>query len=130
MCLPILIKALSTLVITIIGAAIVIIRRDKISKYEKMLGVVIISLCFCFAAGEFYHSVNPNIESITAELDYYSRPRYKPGYECSFTDADGKNYLLYIDPLTFRKYVDDDLFQDRTYEISYDTNEAVIISIK
>lgn len=130
MCLPILIEALSTLIISIIGTIIIVTQRNKTSKFEIVIGSVIIILCFCFAINEFYHSANPSIENITAELDYYNRPKYKIGHECSFTDSNGEKYTLYIDPLTFRKYVNNDLIQNQIYEISYDINEKIIIDIK
>lgn len=130
MCVPILIKAISSLVIAVIGLVFFIVKKYKSRKIEKVVEIAIIVLCFGFGIIELYHSANPEIENITANLDYYNRPPYKMGYECAFTDSNGEGYLLYIDPLTLKKYADNgELEEDKLYEVSYDINENTIVSI-
>lgn len=131
MCVPILIKALSSSIIAIIGLVIILVKKNRAGKTEMIIGIILIVLCLGFAAKEFYHSVNPEVENITVNLDSYYRPPYKIGYECTFTDVDGENYNLYIDPLTLRKNIgNEDLIQNGMYKISYDINEQIIIKIK
>lgn len=131
MCVPILIKALSSAIIAIIGLIIILVRKKNAGKAETIIGIILIVLCLGFAANEFYHSANPEVENITVHLDSYYRPPYKIGYTCTFTDVDGKNYDLYIDPLTLRKNIENgDLIENGTYKISYDINEQIIIKIE
>ena len=106
MCIPILIKALSTSIIAIICLIIILVQKNKVSKIETIIGLIIIILCLCFSLKEFYHFANPDIENIIAKLDCYNRPPYRIGYECSFIDTNGENYNLYIDPLTFKKCIE------------------------
>lgn len=132
MSLSLLIKALSSLIIAVIGLIIILVRKSSYKKSELIIGIILIILCLGFSIKEFYHAVNPEIENITVNLDSYYRPAYKIGYDCTFTDNNGENYNLYIDPLTLRKNLGngDNLIQNRMYEISYDVNEQIIISIR
>lgn len=115
--------------IAIIGLVVILI-KNRTEKTEVIIGTILIVLCLEFAAKEFYHSVNPEVENITVNLSSYHRPPYRIGYEGSFIDVDGENDNLYINPLTLRKNIGNgDLINNRMYKISYDIDEQVIIKV-
>lgn len=133
MCVPVLIRAISSLAISLVALSIVLFRffkKIEKSKLELVLGIVICLAVLCFSGEEFYNACNPDIKNITVEYVSSHREPYRLGLEYHFSDSKDE-YFLYMDPFTSRKYVRNlDLEIGKEYIVSYETNEEMIVSLK
>lgn len=133
MCIPVLIKAISSLVLVLVALSILLFRyfkKTEKSKLELILGVVICLAVLGFSGKEFYNAFNPDIKNITVEYVSSHREPYRLGLEYHFSDSKDE-YFLYMDPFTSRKYVGNlDLEIGKEYIVSYETNEEMIVSLK
>ncbi|MBR5201703.1 MAG: hypothetical protein IKW45_00405 [Clostridia bacterium] len=133
MCIPVLIKAISSLVLALVALGFLLFRFfKKINKckLELILGILLCLALLGFSGKEFYNAFNPDMKNITVEFVSYHREIYRLGFEYHFLD--GKDdYFLYMDPLTSRKYIgNNDLEIGKKYIVSYETNEEMIVSLK
>lgn len=133
MCIPVLIKAISSLVLALVALSILLFRYFKKiekSKLELILGIVLFLAVLCFSGKEFYNAFNPEIKNVTVEYVSYHREIYRLGFEYHFSDSED-DYFLYIDPFTTRKYIgNNDLEVGKEYIVSYEANEEMIVSLK
>ena len=133
MCIPVLIKAISSLVLVLVALSILLFRyfkKTEKSKLELILGVVICLAVLGFSGEEFYNAFNPDMKNITVEFVSYHREPYRLGFEYHFSDSKD-DYFLYIDPFTTRKYIgNNDLEVGKEYIVSYEANEGMIVSLK
>ncbi len=133
MCIPVLIEAISSLVLALVALSFLLFRFFKKinkSKLELILGIVLCFALLGFSGKVFYNAFNPDIKSITVEYVSSDRGRYSLGLEYHFSDSKDE-YFLYMDPFTSRKYVGNlDLEIGKEYIVSYETNEEMIVSLK
>ena len=133
MCIPVLIEAISFLVLALVFLSIVLFRffkKIEKSKLELVLGIVICLAALGFSGKEFYNAFNPDIKNVTVEYVSYHRKNYFLGCEYHFSDSKDE-YFLYMDPFTSRKYVGNlDLEVGKEYIVSYEANEEMIVSLK
>lgn len=133
MCIPVLIRAISSLIISLVALSIILFRYFKKlekSKLELILGIAICLAVISISGKEFYNAFNPEIKNVTVEYVSYHREIYRLGFEYHFSDSED-DYFLYIDPFTSRKYIgNNDLETGKEYIVSYEANEEMIVSLK
>ena len=131
MCYPVLIKAVCTLLLCVICLIFIFLKRKTNKKIDTILGVIFTVACLVIGVQELYHSMNPKIENVTVCLESYNRPLHKLGSECTFNDADGNQYILYIDPITRKSALGNrDLIKSEIYDVTYEKNENTVVTIK